>query len=394
MARPVVLRSTTKARMVDVFSKDTEQSPIDRLPVEMLAYVISFLSIHEKCTVKRVCKTWKQASEMALLEQTSLCIEDQRSARTQPCSMSSHASGYILGNSLNHLALKYVGQRRLFFDKVKNLKVFHLRTMCPRVLIAKHILTTPIGQHLVCLEIATLEFAVNLPNLKHFKSDLVNITSLQSVLENSPKLTELRVDLRKRNSASVTSDYFDLLLKLPLGLRHVKVTGQRCDLLAIISSSAIPSLESLIFDEAQSIYSTSNVISADPRISPKMPLKLKVFSVAIDLSTDYILLSMIKRFMRTCVNIEEVGLLGTLAPEDCEDIFVGKKKLTKVQILGLVNDNLDNLIKSICQSNQTSLGYLELGFITITEDTLINLTEAKRLHTFKFLGRRVSFCML
>lgn len=365
------------------------ESPIAILPLEMLAYILSFLTIRETLKVKTVCKLWYHASGLSLgVNDMALCIEEKPGTAGQPCTKVCHSTGAQHGNSVPVSALKLVAQRRRFFRDIPKLTVFHLRTKGPRLLISKFVLTTPVGQHLQCLELSILEFPVSLPSLKHFKAGCVNLASFESVINNSRRLTELRVDLRR--NCKITIDYFNALLRLPIGLKFCKITGRSCDFLAVISSEAMLTLETLKFEFVPGSKSeVSDIVPGDRRVSPKIPLKLQALScdVHFGMNMDEPTSHIIKRFMKTCRGLEQVRLsfpfTSFLSPEE---VFVGLKTLKKVEIQSLYHGNCDTILKQICDSCSESLEELQLSWNKITSDTLLSIVNAKRLKVFRFFS--------
>jgi hypothetical protein len=384
-------KSKDNTEVKESLAQEDRKSPIGMLPIEMLAFIFTFLSIQGKQKVKFVSKLWNHASRLAFHDVTHLCIEDTMDKVVQPCTSASHSTGRPLGNSVHHLALRLAHQRKTFFKDIVKLKVFHLRTKSPRILISKSVLTTSVAQHLQCLEMSSLEFAISLPCLKHFKAGLVNPASFRSVIENSPRLTEMRVNLKTRGR--IVADYFDLLLKLPHGLKHCQIESRSCDILAIISSPAVSTLETLIFRCDYVTVDIANIAVDDPRISLGKPSNLRVIKLHIfpgftdngdDTTPEFL-----QRFLKTCLTLEQLKLDTVV--EIPEEVFSPLKKLKNVSIrCPQFRGNFDNVIKKICQVSKDSLETLEVINNSVTTETLLLVDAVTRIKTFAFCGDGVS----
>ena len=361
----------------------TGTEPVDKIPIEILAYILTFLSIQDKFTVKTVSKKWNVASFMALREQDAICIEDSNEY-LESCSSESHMTGSSRGNNIPLMAVEFAEERKRFFSQMLNLKVFHLRTKHPRLRIVKYYLTSPLASKLECLQLTSLPFTVCLPNLRHFHALSLQRSSLESILNGSPRLTTLRVDLRV--GSRITTDYFDLLLKLPKGLEVVEITSKTCDLLAIISSPAMATLKALKFKSACThLTFVTPVSSYDYRVIIKNPLNLKYLNLNLDWEAqpDYGIISKILLFIKSCKLLTEITVRTNIfCLEDYVSIFSSLSGLNSIELEGLSIEPCDDLFKVIAEKNKTSLCDLMLKWVVITDDSpniLANLTSLQRL---------------
>ena len=368
---------------------------MNQLPVEVTTEIISRLSsVKEKVRCKTLSKYWKDAALAALSRQECLSFDKGRiftyymSYWVKCWDRESHVL-----NEKSQLNIEVIDSnrfRRKFFSEFCCLKVIRFPIDKNFTRVWKYYLTEGPYQHLECLQIYRLEFPVNLPKLRHFSCEALTVEVLDSIINNSPHLTQLKINvyqLTQRNM-NVAENFCDVLSRLPLGLKYLTINCYETDIFAVLSSPAMTTIKYLCFDSVwRKKIQSFNKLKFRP--SPD----LEIFGINGMSSEDRRCSNILCDYLRTAKNVKKVELETIwLSVEDRVTLFKRWSDMTmiKLEMMGKT-PALDELIDVILRNNRETLDILYLGDSSVDRDLLEKLGNFPVLKKLVCLDRQVSF---
>ena len=364
---------------------------MNQLPVVVTSKIISRLSsVKEKVRCKTLSKCWKDAAVCALSLQECLSFDES----------TSYKAGYIprwikcwdteshVCNNKSQLNIKVISSerfRRKFFSEFCCLKVIRFPENENFTPVWKYYLTEGSYQHLECLEIYHLEFPVNLPNLRHFLCEGLTVEALNSIINNSPHLTQLIIVVYQltKQERKPTEDFSDALSRLPLGLEYLRINCYETDVFAVLSSPAMTTIKCLCFDKVAH-KETGSFKKLQFRPSPK----LEIFGFNSGRSENRRYSNTLLDYLRTAKNMKEVELdTSWLSIEDRVILFNEWSSMTRI-ILGSMDETtaLDELIDVILKNNRDTLDKLAL-----IDFCFLNRDSWEKLGNFPLLKKLVCY---
>ena len=368
---------------------------MNQLPVEVTTKIISRLSsVKEKVLCKTLCKYWKDAALAALSRQECLSFDKGRiftyymSYWVKCWDRESHVL-----NEKSQLNIEVIDSnrfRRKFFSEFCCLKVIRFPIDKNLTRIWKYYLTEGPHQHLQCLQIYRLEFPVNLPNLQHLSCEALTVEVLDSIINNSPHLTQLRINVYQltQRKKIVTDDFCDVLSRLPLGLKYLTINCDEMNIFAVLSSPAMATIKYLCFNRV-----CSKEIESFNKLTFRPSPNLETFGINGFFSDDRRCSNTLLHYLRTAKNIKKVELSTTwLSVEDRVTLFNRWSDMTmiKLEMMGEA-PVLDELIDVILRNNRETLGTLYLGDFSVDRDLMKKLGNFAVLKKLVCLDRQVSF---
>ena len=294
---------------------------MNQLPIEITSEIVFRLpNIQAKIRCKTLSKYWKEAALAALSRQECLCFE--------------RADDYLnlmpywikCRDRKSQLKIEMFANnrfRRNFFSEFCYLKVirfpqdFAKKFTC----VWRYYLTGGPHQQLEYLQIYQLEFSVNLPNLRHLSCHGLTVEALQSIINNSPHLTQLILGVYQltsnRGKSKRVENFYDVLSRLPLGLESLRIRCNETDVFAVLSSPAMTTIKYLYFDDVW----TKEAGSFDKlkfRCSPH----LQIFGINGRFSENRRYSNTLFNYLTTAKNIKRVELNTTwLSEKDRDTLF-------------------------------------------------------------------------
>ena len=341
---------------------------MNQLPIEVTSEIISRLSsVKEKVRCKTLSKCWKDAAIAAFSRQECLSFESANGFTNdmphwEKCwDRESHA--LKKESQLNIEVIDSNRFRRKFFSEFCCLKVIHFPEDQKFTRVWKYYLTEGPYQHLQCLLIYHLEFPVNLPNLRHLSCDDLTAEALNSIINNSPHLTQLIIDVDQqltfiRRKKKTTEDFSGVLSRLPLGLKYLRIKCCGTDVFAVLSSPAMTTIEYLYFDKIL----RKGTGSFDKLTFCPSP-NLETFGINGMFCEDHRCSNTLLHYLRTATNMKKVELETTwLSVEHRVTLFNRWSGMTIIK-LGMMGKEtgLDKLIDVIFANNHETLHTLDLG---------------------------------
>ena len=351
---------------------------MNRLPTEVFFQIIKRLSIKNKFVLKGVCKKWHAfVTSHILPKQRKLSIENNYYS-TCRCIHPDHQFQFRDNNSVHLVPVTANRNRKRFFEKeVTGVKVLKFCRGRDANRAMKYCLSEGPSSSLECLEVEYLEepLVKVLPNLQHFSADRINLVSFISVLQYCPVLTHLSI-----NTRNIFVDLVDTYMNLPKGLQYLKLEGISCYFLAVLSSPAMETLESLLL---YTCIATLIIKKHDARVKPAPRLQRCSMSLHIHRKEDQ---KLIVDFMKECPALKKVHLEVTgLTLENYVNIF---SQLSNLDFIILaVEFEFDDVIRLILRRNRISLKHLQI------DQSLLNLESIKKLAKFTNL-QTLSFCSM
>ena len=363
----------------------TKTTDMNRLPSEVFFLIIKRLPIKNKFLLKAVCKKWHTfVISYILPKQHKLSIQKGYFSNCR-CIDADHQFQFRDNNSVPLLPVRAHRNRKRFFEKemtgVKVLK-FCGGAYADRGM--DYFFSEGPTESLECLDIPYLEepLVKVLPNLKHFSTDRINLAYLDSVLEYCPVLTHLSIDTRHHSD-----NFLDTFMKLPKGLKYLKLRGNSCDFLAVFCSPAMETLESLLL---QSCTPAVRFNKSDARVKPAPCLQRFSMSSYMGREQDR---TMIVNLMEECPALKKIDLLVRgLTLEDYINIFSQLSNLEMIKFC--LNFKFDEVIRMILLRNRNSLNYLNIGWFVLNIESMKKLAEFPNLQTLSFAACLVSTLVL
>ena len=392
--RLVALQSSFKMPKTRSETKTTTTTNINRLPAEVFLHIIKRLPIKNKFLLKTVCKKWHTFVISHILpEQHKLSIE-KGYFTTCRCIDPDHKFKFRDNNSITVLPVKAARNRKRFFEKeVTGVKVLKLCGESDAVM--KYCLSGGPSLILECLDVVYLEepLVKVLPNLQHFSAEFINLVPLTSVLQYCPMLTHLSIDTRES-----LDNFMDTFMNLPKGLQYLNLEGRSCDILAVLCSPAMQTLESILL----LIRSTSPIYNKPGgRFKPGTKIecapRLQRLSVGgfIDTEEDR---KMVVDLMKECPVLKKIDVAGTgLTLEDHVNIYsqLSNLEMIKITVLNVTSQlQFDEVIPIIVERNRKSLKYFQIGNLLLDPESMKKLAEFKNLQTLSFSSSLVRMLVL
>ena len=295
------------------------QTNMNQLPIEVTTEIISRLStIKEKVRCKTLSKYCKDAAVAALSRQQ--CLSFSRADdfwnfipyRIKCRDRASRLNIEMFGNNRF---------RRKFFSELCCLKVIRFPVDRKWTCVWRYYLTEGPYQHLQYLQVYLLEFPVNLPNLRHLSCIGTTIEALDSIINNSPHLTQLAINVYQltfnRRKKKPTENLCDVLSRLPLGLESLRITCYETDVFAVLSSPAMSTIKYLYFDSIQ-IKEAWSLKELKFHPSPN----LEIFGINGMFSENRRYSNTLFNYLTTANNMKRVELNTTwLSVEDRDTLF-------------------------------------------------------------------------
>ena len=364
---------------------------IDRLPFEILFNIIKRLPIKNKFLLKAVCKKWRNFVIFRILPNQHKLSIRQAYFSAYRCSAyrcidPDHQ--FKFGDDNNTVPLRVVRadrKRKRFFEKeVTGVKVLRLCGGTDENGLRKYCLSEGPSSSLQCLRIGPLEkpLVKVLPNLQHFSADSINLVSLISVLQYCPVLTHLSINTRE-----FSDDFVDTFMNLPKGLQYLKLGGGLSDILAVLCSPAMETLESLLLEK----YSNSKPFNKlDARVKPAPRLEKFSISVHIWGKQDR---RMVVDFLKECPALKKIFLaVPGLTLENQVNIY---SRLSNLEMIKLdLYFEFDDVIPMIVERNRNSLKYLQIGQFLLNLESIKKLAEFPNLQTLSLCSSLVRILVL
>ena len=369
---------------------------MNQLPIEMTCEIISRLSsVKEKVRCKTLSKYWRDAAICSLSRQKCLSFHEEHGYL-------SSISYWIkcwdkdchVFNEDSRLDIKMFAKnefRRKFFSEFCYFKVIRFPEDQKFTRVWKYYLTEGPYQHLQCLQIYYLDFSVNLPNLRHLSCQGLTIEALDSIINNSPHLTQLTIDiygvLQRKNQS--TENFSDVLSRLPLGLEYLNIKCFETDVFAVLSSPAMATIKCLYFDRV--LWSeTGSFDKLEFRPSPH----LEIFGINGMFSRNRRCSNIMLDYLRVANNIKKVELnTSWLSVKNKMTLLKKWSDMTMIK-LGMMDQEtkLDELIDIILRNNRNTLDALDLGdFCSLERESWKKLGNFPGLTRLRCFSTQVSF---
>ena len=361
---------------------------MNQLPIEVASEIISRLSsVKEKVRCKTLSKYWKDAAIGALSRQACLSFGETRGfldymLHWVKCwDRESHV--FNEDSKLNIKVIRSNRFRRKFFSEFCCLKIIRFPQDQSFTRVWKYYLTEGPHQHVQCLQVFYLEFPVNLPNLRHLSCEGLTVEVLNSIINNSPHLTQLTLNVYRRieRKNQATENFSDVLSRLPLGLQYLRMKCFETDVFAVLSSPAMTTIKCLYFDKVW----RSETGSFDKLEFCPCP-HLEIFGIKDEFRSikNHKRSNTFLDYLRTAKNMKRVELSMTwLSVEDRVTLLNRWSDMTMIKLGINENTELDELIDVILTNNRETLETLHLGvFTSVKRDSwekLGNFSVLKRL---------------
>ena len=366
---------------------------MNQLPIEVTSEIISRLSsVKEKVLCKTLCKYWKDAAVAAFSRQECLSFQNANGyTNYMPHWEKCWGRESHVFNKRSQLNIKLMDSnrfRRKFFSEFCRLKVIRFPEDENFTSVWKYYLTEGPYEHLQCLLIYHLEFPVNLPNLRHFSCDDLTTEVLNSIIINSPHLTQLTIDISQqltfiRRKKKTTEDFSDVMSRLPLGLKYLRIICCETDVFAVLSSPAMTTIQYLYFDKILK----KGTGSFDKLTFCPSP-NLETFGINGTFSEDRKCSNTLLHYLKRADNVKKVELSTTwLSVEDKVTLLKKWSEMTMIK-LGMMGKKtgLDELIDVIFTNHCETLDTLDLG-----DSSSLNRDSWEKLGNFGALRSLICF---
>ena len=280
----------------------TKTTDMNRLSPKVFFLIIKRLPIKNKFLLKAVCKKWHTFVISHILpKQHKLSIEENLYYRGR-CIHPDHQFQFRDKNSVSLDPVRGNRNRKRFFEKeVTGVKVLKFCGVTDADQVTKYCLSEGPSSSLECLDIVYIEepLVKVLPNLQHFSAENISLVSLISVLQYCPVLTHLSIDI-----SQFSDDFVDTLMNLPKGLQYLNLGGRSCDILAVLCSPAMETLECLIL---QNIFTPvlPRFNKPDAKVKPAPRLERFLLSCNMEREEDK---KMIVDFIMECPILKKIDL--------------------------------------------------------------------------------------
>ena len=250
--------------------------------------------------------------------------------------------------------------------------------------VRKYCLSKGLTEGLKCLDIARLEepLVKVFPNLQHFSADSINRVSLISVLEYCPVLTHLSIDTKK-----FSDDFLGTFMNLPKGLQYLNLEGRSSDLLAVLCSPAMQTLESVV------LHNRSNSVlfnKSGARVKPAP--RLRRFSMKSYTEREHDR-KMIVDFLKECPALKKIDVrVPGLSHADYVKIYSQVSNLEMINLA--LKFEFDDVIRMILERNRKSLKYFEIGNCLLKLKSMKKLAKFPNLQILSFSSELVRILIL
>ena len=360
---------------------------MNRLPPEIFFHIIKRLPIKNKLLLKAVCKKWHTLIiSLVLPTQHKLSIENHFYFSCK-CIDPDHQFKFRDNNSVSVLSVTANLEGKRFFENdVTGVKVLKFCGERDANQVMKYHLSQGPSSSLECLDILYLEepLVKVLPNLQHFYANSINLVSLTSVLQYCPVLTHLSIDIRK-----LSNGFVNTFMNLPKGLQYFKLGASSCDVLAVLCSPAMQTLESVLLRVNLSA-SGQSFINKNARVKPAPSLRRFSLKCYMDREQDR---KMIVDLMKECPVLKKIDLrVSGLTLEDNVNIY---SRLSNLEMINLgLHFKFDDVIPMILERNEYSLKYLEIGNFLLNLESMEKLAEFITLQTLSFASTLVRILVI
>jgi hypothetical protein len=360
---------------------------IGNLPPEIVCMIIDRLYVGEKFVLKAVSRQWKFFTERMILNHHQRLSIEQNHLNTDfpsQCLHLDHQIAFDSKNSLGLIPVRADKRRRKFFgENLTNLKVLKISHCRDAERVIKYFISEGPSSRLECLQLkeATQDI-VNLPNLRHFSAIHMQVNVLETLLKNCCFLTDITADLGY--SYKDFSEYFDLLLTLPRGLKYIKLGVRGLGIGAVLCSPAMETVEIMCLSHTQ-----NSIDSTDPsslallkvnKASQLERLTIKCHSANVEQDR------LIGHFVRNCCSLKDIDL--SIPGFNVVEIIKLYDRPWKLEKINLVNyPPLDGLISVLHKRHQQFLRVLSLGSGEVSHTAMRKLAECVNLQIVSFEGQ-------
>ena len=351
-------------------------------------------SVQEKVRCKTLSKCWKDAAIVALSRHECLSFGEKDGYiyymphRIKCWGKESHTFDEEF--QLNIKVMDSYQLRRKFFSEFRCLKVIIFPPDRKFTRVWKYYLTKGPHQHLECLQIYHLELLVNLPNLRHLSCKGLTVEALNSIINNSPHLTQLTIDVNRvagQKNKSI-ENFSDVLGRLPLGLEYLKMKCSDTDVFAVLSSPAMKTIKCLYFD-GDPCSATTSFDKLECCASPT----LEIFGINGIFRFNHKCSNTLLDYLRTAKNMKKVELDTTwLFIKDRITLLKSWSHMTIIKLRSIFEETgMDELINVILTNNRDTLNALYLYVVgSLNRDSWEKLGNFPVLKRLICLDRQVS----